>query len=291
LSVDAQRTFLMASRNDLGNEFDEHARFANGHRVSFYSLSAAGEGRARAISAETRLMDTQGVLTDQGISEDVTMAYFAGVTGGRTLVNSPALSRQLDEVSVELASYYSLAFEPQHFGDGKYHRLEVKVNRDGARVRHREGYLDVPQSERITDRTLAAAVHGIADNPLGITLANGEITLRDDGTYLVPVIIAVPIGQLVLIPSEDEHEGRISILLTVRNQKGDLSKPQLREYPVPVRNADLTAALNQRAGFTLRLAVRPGRQRIAVGVRDEIARVESVTTLDVEVGEQGRSGS
>jgi VWFA-related protein len=285
LSVDAQRAFTLAARNDLGNEFDQHARFANGHRVSYYSLSSAGVGRQRASSAETRLADTQGFLIDQGMSEDLTMTYFAGVTGGRTLVNSPGLSDQLDEVSVELASYYSLAFEPQHLGDGKYHRLEVRVNREGAKIRHREGYLDLPQSERMTDQTLAAAVHGIADNPLGIKVANGEITPRDDGTYLVPVIIAVPIGQLVLIPSEEEHEGRISILLTVRDQKGDLSAPQLREYPVPVRNADLTAALNQNAGFTLRLAVRPGRQRIAVGVRDEIARVESVTTLEVEVGE------
>lgn len=284
-SVDAQRAFLMAARNDLGNEFDQHARFANGHRVSYYNLSAAGTGRMRATSAETRLMDTQGILIDQAMSEDLTMAYVSDITGGRPLVNSPGLPDQLDEVSVELASYYSLAFEPQHVGDGKYHRLEVKVKSEGVKIRHREGYLDVPQSERMADRTLAAAVHGIGDNPLGINVANGEVTPREDGTYLVPVIITVPIGQLVLIPSEDEHEGRISIMLTVRDQKGDLSAPQRREYPVPIRNADLTAALNQNAGFTLRLAVRPGRQRIAVGVRDEIARVESVATLEVEVGE------
>lgn len=284
LSVDAQRAFLLASRNDLGHQFEDHTRFANGHRVSFYNLSAAGIGRARAISAETRLADTEGLLVDQGMSEDATMAYVAGGTGGRTLVNSPALSGQLEEVSVELASYYSLAFIPRHLGDGTYHRLEVRVHRDGARARHREGYLDLPQSERMIDRTLAAAVHGLGENPLGIGVSNGELTPRDDGTYLVPVIITVPIGQLVLIPSEEEHEGRISILLIVRDQNGDISSPQLREYPVPVRNADLTAALNQYAGFTLRLAVRPGRQRIAVGVRDEIARVESVTTLEVDAG-------
>ncbi len=286
-SVDAQRTFLMASRNDLGNELDEHARFANGHRVSFYNLSAMGEGQSRAMSAETRLADEQGLYVDQAMSEDVTLAHIAGITGGRTLVNSPALTAQLEEVSVELASYYSLAFEPAHVGDGKYHRLEVKVAESDVRVRHREGYLDVPQTERMTDRTLAAAVHGISDNPLGIRIASGTVTARGDGSYLVPVIISVPIGQLVLIPAEEEHEGRISILLTVRDQEGDLSAPQRREYPVPVRNADLAAALGQSAGFTLRLAVRPGKQRIAVGVRDEIALTESVTTLEVDVSEPG----
>ena len=289
--IDSQRAFLMAARNDLGNEFDELARFANGHRVSYYNLSAMGMGQARAMSAESRLMDVQGLAIEQGMSEDVTLGHMAGTTGGRTLVNSPALAGQLDEVSVELASYYSLAFKPAHVGDGKYHRLKVRVKQDGVRVRYREGYLDVPQSERMTDRILAAAVHGVADNPLRITVANGDIMARDDGTYLIPIIITIPIVQLVLIPSEGEHVGRISILLTVRDQRGDISPPQRREYPVPVRNADLTAALGQNAGFTLRLAVKSGKQRIAVGVRDEIGRTESVATLEVDVGETGGADS
>ncbi|MFC2144659.1 VWA domain-containing protein, partial [Acidobacteriota bacterium] len=104
--IEAQRAFLQASRNDLSSEFDGLAQFANGHRVSFYTLSAAGAGQARAISAETRLMDEERLSVDQGMSAEVLMANMAGTTGGRPLVNSPALAGQLDEVSQELASYY-----------------------------------------------------------------------------------------------------------------------------------------------------------------------------------------
>ena len=284
--IDAQRAFLQASRNDLSNEFDDLAQFANGHRVSFYTLSAISAGQNRALSAETRLMDEQRLAVNQGMSAEVLMSYMAGTTGGRPLVNSPALAGQLEEVSQELASYYSLAFEPQHLGDGKYHRLNVKIDRDGIRARHREGYLDVPLAERINNRTLAAAIHGVADNPLGIAAASsGEIIKRDDGTYLLPVIITVPIGQLVLIPSVDEHNGRISIHLTVRDQRGDLSPTVRREYPITVPNDLLSGALGQSAGFTMRLAVRPGKQRIAVGLRDEVATTESVTFFEVEVGD------
>jgi hypothetical protein len=285
--IDAQRAFLQASRNDLSNEFDGLAQFANGHRVSFYTLSASGAGQARATSAETRLMDEDRLAIDQGLSAEVLMSHMAGTTGGRPLVNSPALDEQLDEVSQELASYYSLAFEPQHLGDGKYHRLNVKIHRDGVRARHRDGYLDVPLSERINSRTLAAAIHGVDDNPLGITVAtSGETIKRDDGSYLLPVIITVPIGQLVLIPSIEEHQGRISIYLTVRDQRGDLSPIVRREYPIAVPNDLLAGALSQSAGFTMRLAVRPGRQRVAVGLRDEVARTESVTFIEVEVGQK-----
>ena len=58
-----------------------------------------------------------------------------------------------------------------------------------------------------------------------------------------------------------------------------------REYPIAVPNDRLAGALSQSAGFTMRLAVRPGRQRIAVGLRDEVARTESVTFVEVDVGE------
>jgi len=284
--IDAQRAFLQASRNDLSNEFDGLAQFANGHRVTFYTLSAAGAGLARSISAETKLMDEDRLAITQGMSAEVLMANMAGTTGGRPLQNSSALAAQLDEVSQELASYYSLAFEPYHLGDGKYHRLTVKTNREGVRLRHRDGYLDVPEAERINNKTLAAAIHGVADNPLGISVAtSGDFIKRDDGTFLLPVIITVPIGQLVLIPSVDEHQGRISIHLTVRDMRGDLSPTVRREYPITIPNDLLAGALGQSAGFTMRLAVRPGRQRVAVGLRDEVARTESVTYVEVDVGD------
>jgi VWFA-related protein len=281
--LEAQRAFLRAARNDLGSEFDELAREANAHRVTLYALSDIGTARVQASSAEHRSMDADGLALQQAMSADVLLTSLAATTGGRALVNSPALARQLDEVSEELASYYSLAFEPARSGDGSYHEIEVRVRREGLKVRHRDGYLDVPPADRLDNRTLAAAVHGIGDNPLGISVEQGTTLAGDDGTLLVPIIITVPIGQLVLVPAEDEHQGRISILLTVHAENGGLSRAQLRQYPVPVRNLDLAAALNQRAGFTLRLAVRPGKQRIAVGVRDDIAFTESVTTLEIDV--------
>ncbi len=285
--VDAQRAFVQASRNDLTNEYDGLGRFANGHRVSFYTLSTLGIAGGRAISAEVRQLDVQELAVDQAMSAEVLMSYMSGSTGGRPLMNSPGLPDQLEEVSEELASFYSLAFEPNHQGDGKYHQLEVKVERKGVHVRHREGYIDVPAAERMFDHTMAAAVHGYADNPLGISVAtNGEIVPRDDGTFLVPVIITVPIGQLVMIPTEEEHRGQISILLMVRDWRGDLSPPVRREYPVAIPNASLTTALTQSVGFTIRLGVGSGKQRIAVGLRDEVAGSEGVTFLDLELGDR-----
>ena len=117
--IDAQRAFVQAAQNDLSSDFDALAQFANGHRVSFYTLSTLGTVSGRALSAENRLMDDQELALDQAMSAEVLMTTMAGTTGGRPLVNSPGLTDQLEEVSEELASYYSLAFEPNHLGDGQ----------------------------------------------------------------------------------------------------------------------------------------------------------------------------
>lgn len=279
--------FNRANQYGLSDVFTKLTQHANSHRVTLYTLSALQDATTRMMSAEQRFVDESRLSVIQGMSEEVLMSSMADSTGGRPLVNSPALGQQLNEVAEELGSYYSLAYQPEHSGDGKYHQITVKVESKGIHVRHREGYYDTPPTDRINDRTLAAAVHGIAQNPMGIQLHTFEPTPRDDGTFLVPVLVVVPIGELVLMPATDRHEGRISILLTVHDENGGLSDLQRLEYPVPVPNDQISVALGKTVGFTVRLGMRGGKQRIAVGVVDEIGRTESVTTLEVALDGSG----
>jgi hypothetical protein len=118
---------------------------------------------------------------------------------------------------------------------------------------------------------------------MGIAVKTFEPTRREDGAYLLPLIVAVPVGELILTPTADEHQGLISVILAVRDERGGLSDVQRREYPITVPNELLAESVGKTAGFTTRLAVRGGKQRIAVGVIDEISRSESVTSIDLEV--------
>ncbi len=286
--IQARQAFNQAIQYDVTDAFVDVSQSANGHRVTLYTLTSISGINNRAISAEYRLMDEGRLSVIQGMSEDVLKTNLAATTGGRPLENSPALGDQLTEVAAELGSYYSLAYRPDHVGDGKYYRIKVDVDVDNAQVRHREGYYDTPENDRIDSRTLAAAIHGIAQNPMGIQVQAFDATPRDDGTFLIPVLVVVPIGELVLVPAANEHQGRISIHLAVRDDEGGLSDLQRLEYPIPVPNDQLGTALGKTAGFTVRLGVRRGNQRIAVGVLDEIGRTESVVTL--EVNPEGAGG-
>lgn len=285
--IQARMAFNQAIKYDVTDAFVDLGQSANGSRITLYTLSAMGEINNRAISAQYRLMDVSRLSVIQAMSEDVLKSNLAATTGGRPLENSPSLGLQLTEVASELGSYYSLAYRPEHLGDGKYYRIKVDVDVDDAQVRHREGYYDTPQSDRIDSRTLAAAIHGIAENPMGIQVHTFDPTPRDDGTFLVPVLVIVPIGELVLVPTADEHQGRISIHLAVCDAEGALSDLQRLEYPVPVANDQLTTALAKTAGFTVRLGMRSGKQRVAIGVLDEIGRTESVVALEVDLEGSG----
>jgi len=67
-------------------------------------------------------------------------------TGGSTeVIHSTAeLAGATARIAEELNNQYVLGYSSPHPGDGKYHSIRVKVNREGYRVRSRNGYISVP---------------------------------------------------------------------------------------------------------------------------------------------------
>ncbi len=270
-----------AARFDLGSDVRRLVHYANGQRVSFYALKAPA---APAVSAEDRGLNGVGIRgAATSMANEQTLTYLSGATGGRSVADAPGLADRLSGVARELAQCYSLAYRPEHFGDDRYHTLTVRVRRGGVKVRHREGYLDSGVADRMTDRTLAAAVLGVTDNSLGIAVEAREVQPRPDGTMVVPILVNVPVDQLVLVPGEHEHSGRVTIVIAVKGEDGGLSTVQRRDYPITVANDQLLAGLHSRIAFVLGLLMRPGPQRVAVGVRDDVSRIEATASIDLDV--------
>lgn len=102
-------------------------------------LSAASTMRASRAGqrqAENRVedQDRQGNL-----------AVLPDRTGGRTIINSNAPADLVPQLMDESRVFYLVAFAPARPADGRYHKVEVKVARKGARVQARRGYMaDAP---------------------------------------------------------------------------------------------------------------------------------------------------
>ena len=103
----------------------------------------------------------------------------------------------------------------------------------------------------------------------------GQVARDKKGRFLVPVIVKVPLSKLVLVPQDEVHVGRIGIFICARDSEGRTSPVQSMDVPIRIPNDKLLAALGQVAGYRMTLMMRAEQHNVAVGVRDELGRVES----------------
>jgi len=278
-----ESSFLLEAREyDASRRFQELAAQANANRVTFYTIDAGGLRTLSSASAERQTAGTPGMsafIDSQNIfNMQAPLLQLAEDTGGKAIINTNDVGTQLAAIANDLRTYYSLGYQPAHVGDGRYHRIEVKVKggKDRTlRVRHRTGYRDKPVEQRMNDGTLASLLFGELGNPLGLTLNFGQPTRRDDGNSLVPIHLRIPLDKVTLIPQTDKHEGHLRAFIGVLDDEGGLSPVQVAPITITIPAADIASAREKGWGYEVTLLMRRGRQKVAVGVRDDLGGTSS----------------
>lgn len=274
------------TKYQLFDELENLIALASANRVAFYTIEGGSDRGLGDISAESSAGPGVQVLArnaDGGREES--LRALAHDTGGVPLLNSGSVDHLLTQLARDFENYYSLGFPSPHRGDGKRHRVSVEVRREGVQTRFVDSYRDKSAAERMTDQTLASLLHDVGDNPLGIQVEVGEeAPVKGRKSFVVSVMVKIPMAKLVLLPQNDAHLGRLSIYIAVGDDRGRLSDPQRIEVPVRVENAQLLNAMSSTAGYAAKLEMRPGAQKLAIGVRDELAAVGSTLNLSLQVG-------
>ena len=274
-----------AQRHDVSELVHEVARLASSVRVALYPVTRVAKGSLGSLAAETRGVPVgSGFDAGDGLGGDDALRFIADQTGGAVVADGRRLVEHLRQVAAWLQGAYSLAYRPPETADEGFHRIAVEVAGTEMRVYHRAGYVDVGVADGMAQRTLTAAILGLSDNTLAIRVEPQSFRVREDGRFLVPLEISVPLAELALLPDGSAHRGAVSIFLVVRDGDGGLSDVQTRRYPLKIPNHQFLSAMGQRADFVLGMVMREGRQRVAVGVRDELGRVGSTVTMDLDVG-------
>ena len=275
---------------NVARRLDELTSQANANRITFYTIDAAGLRSYDSNSAENA-----GAASAPGLSQLVdsvrisnlqsTLQTLAEKTGGVAILNTNVITPRLEKVARDFNTYYSLGYTPPHFGDGRYYKIDVKVkNRKDLQVRHREGYRDKSTEARMSDGTLAALNFPFEENPLGVTLEFGQPRRRDDGFYLVPVLVRIPLGKLVLVPHEQSEDARVRLFIAALDTAGGSSDVQQAPVPISIPKADVAAAQNKKYVYSVTLLMRAGEQRVSIGVRDDIGAQASFISRSLKVG-------
>jgi VWFA-related protein len=275
---------MRATRFNLSSYFRDVIHHANAGRVTIYTIDARTDRGLEGRSSENAVMSAVPALgATETMNRDVSMLSFAGGTGGRFLPNTPALGQSLMQAAEDFTAYYSLGYSPTHLGDGKYHRLAVKVRRDGVTVRHREGYLDKPEPLRIADRTSAALLVATDTDALGVRLTFGGGRKEKGKVYQVPLTVTVPAARLVLLDQGATQTGRVSICMAAKDEEGRRAEPQCKSFDISVPAEKIGAWRREEAAFTFEVRLWKGRCRLAVTARDEVALEETTLVREVQV--------
>jgi len=270
-----------ANRWDSSDLMRQVARKAAADQVVFYSMDARGLGGGAGVEDATI---SQSVTIGTDLEEKDAMMYLAAATGGEVMLNPAGVGKLVDRMASDYTDYYSLGYTSPASQDGDYHRLEVRIpGRRGLRVRHTEGYQGKSPDQRMLERTMSALIFDVAHNPLDVRLQLGEEHSEKRKQFVLPLLIRVPISKLVLVPRERSHHGRLKIYLAVRDADGRVAQPEPIVVPVDIPNDQLLEALTRELGHGLNLQIRAGESKLAVGVRDEVAAVESTVNLNVSL--------
>lgn len=273
---------------NLQRRYDELTNAANANRVSFYTIDAGGlelhtgiaaENQARAYDAD--LQSSVGGIHESNVQDS--LRRMAERTGGTAILNRNDVGPALDKVSAALGSYYSLGFTRGMLEDGRYHEIDVEVRRKGLVVRHREGFREKNADTRMREAVEASLRHGLENNPIGVRVQAAPTRQREDNVVL-PLTVRIPLGEVLLVPQGDVHVARLMIYFSSYDRDGQLAPVQQVPLPLEIPNGDLDEARQKVWTFEQELLLRPGQQRVAVAVRDELANRSSVIASTLTVG-------
>jgi VWFA-related protein len=108
-------------------------------------LQVEGDPLREALAAMQRANVTVYEVDPHGLEVEfrpsIDFALYADSTGGRSIASTNAPADMIPQVFRENSSYYLLGFQPTNIArDGRFRRLEVRVNRPDVTVRTRAGY-------------------------------------------------------------------------------------------------------------------------------------------------------
>ncbi len=257
---------------DATRRFREVTARASRNRVALYPLEGALVERGNPVF-DTRARNLQNGLR-----------FLAEETGGLALLNAADARLALADLADDLSSFYSIGYRPRRRADEREHQVEVRVRRKGAVVRHRRWYRDKTRGETIADRTTAAMLFGLQENPLRVKLEIDEPTPTGD-SFVVPVRVRIPTGSLYLEPHPGApREGKVRLYVVASTEDRSTPVKETRLVTVSVPEAEAASPNPPEYVHEVWIPLPPGSYSVGVGVRDEIATTTSYLRGEFEVG-------
>ncbi len=292
---DSRQTRLLGEvgRLRLTTDFDTMIRETSAVGVTFYTLTPPNVEDSdmtwREIpGAAGRPASTRNEATKAAA------CVMSGETGGLCQVGGTDMNKLMAATFDDFDAYYSLAFTPGREPDGEFHRIKVEIDRPDLQLRYREGYLDRPREDAVKDRLIAALTFGEEQDELGMQLAMEPQQATDkEGMFLIPFEVRVSAQRLALlpVPGGEKRQANARLMITTMDHRGRTTG--IQEYPIRFEVSESRLASGQPLLYAhkVRLTLPAGEQTLAIGIWDDVGRVGSFTSREIDIGTAQGSGA
>jgi VWFA-related protein len=219
------------------------------------------------------------------------LQVYADRTGGRAVTENNAPQELLHDIMRESSSYYALGFAPaKPASDGKFHKIEVKVNRRDVTVQARKGYyaaggrehsdIIVPNGAPPELFNALSTLWPKPDLPLTVTAAVFEDPDKAGFARVAATIGAGQIPDNVGRTRAGSARSKVSVFVGAFDRNG-------RSVNYHVQSLELPAAKLAATGVQYEvlsdLPLKPGRYELRAGVRDDDREVAGSVYTYVDV--------
>jgi VWFA-related protein len=272
---------------------DHAARLASELEYTLYALDPSGNSLSEVSAANSRpagFTDVANVRFWREADRKDNLIKAAQITGGDAMFTSNG-GAALADVERLTSSYYSLAFQPEHFGDSKEHQIQVEViGHPDYQLTYRKSYVDRPPEQREADRTRAALLTGQTENSLGVELVLDKPTSKfrwgAEGmhVYRFNAELRIPYAHLTMLPRGSIAWGQIRVVVMATDPKGNQSELTHQKVPIEIP-ADKLEEAQQRGYFAYRftLEIEGGARSLRVAVDDVLAHTTSAVIADLKL--------
>lgn len=221
-----------------------------------------------------------------GGAERIGLGTVAKLTGGVSVVNTNDFGAGMDKILSHSEGYYVLAYTPGEKFDRKFHKLDIKVKRPGAKVLHHYGYSareDKPRELRTKQEQIAdAAMSPLSRRDIDVT-PNVTLTLAPEKNSTVDIHLRIDANKLSFSEVGGKHQTSLDIVGFVFDQLGRLRGGFSETINLDLSPGNYQLAKAEGLTYSASTKLEPGYYQVRSVVREESTRSLGTFSKYIEI--------
>ena len=223
--------------------FKDLIQFANSYNISFYTMDPDNYLRfvlpdisydnfPRKISSPYDFTTFQDEITEIKRIELNNLTTLSEDTGGTTLQGGERFDNFEKYIIRDLLSHYELSYYPSRTQpDGDYHKIRVSTNRDGVKLKAREGYFDYRADQK--EQLMFASASANPDMFKEVDFQFSAVPFKTDKDRLqLWLNLGLPVQDLILGGDQYKEYALIKTNLWMNDSSGNQAFSALMNIPI-----------------------------------------------------------